>query len=464
MHVAVRMFMLVRFDRGTLVLEPQHPGEDPSRIPGARWDADAHGWRVRADQRLSVLGRLSDEGVRISDESDRHAGARLSGTWTLPELRWYQRESVSRWLARDRRGVVALPTGAGKTFVAIAAIAELGVPALVLVPTRVLLDQWANVLATHWSGPIGRLGDGEHVVHPITVSTFMSAETWMPSLGDRFGLVVVDEAHHVGTTCPAEIFEMLVAPARLGLTGTPVESPAVLHHIGPVVHALGVGDLVNDGLAPFDLEVIEVELTRDERLRYRDARARFAAFYAPFIRARPTASWRELVAAARHSEAGRDALAGWRESRAVIAYPAGKRAALRQLLARHAEQRTLVFTSDNASAYAIARELLVPPITHEIRRDERARILDRFRAGELRALVSSKVLDEGLDVPEAEIAIVVGGTASQRAHAQRVGRVLRPGPGKRAHVYELAVSSTAEVGYVERRRAGLAAISMGGAP
>jgi superfamily II DNA or RNA helicase len=456
--------MLVRFDRGTLVLEPQHAGEDPSRIPGTRWDAAAHGWRVPADQRLSVLGRLSDDGVRVSDESDKHGTARLSGTWSLPELRWYQREAVSRWLARGRRGVVALPTGSGKTLVALAAIAELGVPTLVLVPTRVLLVQWSAVLSAMWSGPIGRLGDGDHIVQPITVSTYASASSWMQSIGDRFGLVIVDEAHHVGAGCPAEIFEMLVAPSRLGLSATPTDAPAVLHHIGPIVHALGVEDLVNDGLAPYDHEVIEVELTRDERLRYRDARARFSSFYAPFIRARPGASWRQLLAAARHSAEGRDALAGWREARAVIAYPAGKRIALRELLARHAEQRMRVFTSDNASAYAIARELLVPPITHEIRRDERSQILAAFRAGELRALVSSKVLDEGLDVPEAEVAIVVGGTASQRAHAQRVGRVLRPGPGKRARVYELAVAATTEVGYVERRRAGLAAIANGGAP
>jgi superfamily II DNA or RNA helicase len=310
-----------------------------------------------------------------------------------------------------------------------------------------------------WSGPIGRLGDGEHVVHPITVSTYVSAAAWMPTLGDRFGLVVVDEAHHVGEICPAEVFEMLVAPARLGLTATPPESAALARHVGPVVHALGVGDLKEDALAPFDHEVIEVELTRDERLRYRDARARFAAVYGPFMRTHPRASWREFMTKARQFEHGRDALAGWREARSIVAYPAGKRAALRELLALHAEQRTLVFTSDNASAYAIARELLVAPITHEIRREERARILARFAAGELRVLVSARVLDEGLDVPEAEIAIVVGGTASMRAHAQRIGRVLRPGPGKRARVYELAVSGTTEIGYVERRGAGLAPIA-----
>ncbi|MBL9014018.1 MAG: hypothetical protein JNL83_07570 [Myxococcales bacterium] len=182
------------------------------------------------------------------------------------------------------------------------------------------------------------------------------------------------------------------------------------------------------------------------------------------MRALPSASWREFMTKARQTELGRDALAAWRESRAIIAYPAGKRAALRELLTLHASQRTLVFTGDNASAYAIARELLVVPITHEIRRDERARILERFAAGELSVLVSAKVLDEGFDVPEAEIAVVVGGTASSRAHAQRIGRVLRPGPGKRARVYELAVADTTELGYVERRGAGLAPIAIGAAP
>ena len=92
-------------------------------------------------------------------------------------------------------------------------------------------------------------------------------------------------------------------------------------------------------------------------------------------------------------------------------------------------------------------------------------MLAKFRAGELTVLVSSQVLDEGLDVPEAEVAIVVGGTASKRRHVQRVGRILRPSPGKRAHVYELAVSETTEVAYVERRRAGLSgSAAIGGAP
>ena len=99
-----------------------------------------------------------------------------------------------------------------------------------------------------------------------------------------------------------------------------------------------------------------------------------------------------------------------REYRALLTYPDGKRAALREILGQHHGSRALVFTADNATAYAIARELLVMPITHEIRRSERTKALAGFRTGECPVLVSSQVLEEGFDVPDADVSIVVGGT------------------------------------------------------
>ncbi len=112
-----------------------------------------------------------------------------------------------------------------------------------------------------------------------------------------------------------------------------------------------------------------------------------------------------------------------------------------------------MFTADNATAYAIARELLVMPITCDIGRAERTRMIDKFRSGETTVLVSAQVLDEGFDLPEAEVAIVVGGTSSTRRHVQRIGRLLRPRPGKRARIYELVVEKSAEVSQMTRRRA-----------
>jgi superfamily II DNA or RNA helicase len=445
--------MRLRFDRGTIVFDRVSSGEDPAILVGATRDHELGAWRLPADQLSGARVRLSAANVRVSDEVRTEL---LAGEWSLPSLRWYQQRAIAAWRAAGERGVIALPTGSGKTVVALGAIAALGVAALVIVPTRVLLDQWARAIAAAWPHDVGRLGDGDHVVAPITVATYASALVHAPRIGDRFGLVVVDEAHHVGAWCPGEIFEMAVAPARLGLTATPPPAGGALeHHVGGVVYALGVADLVGDALADFAVETVSIELAPDERIAYRSARGTFAAAFARFHRDQPGAGWREFAKAAKRTSDGRAALAAWRASRAVLAYPVAKRAALRELLARHAGERVLVFTADNATAYAIARELLVMPITCDIGRAERAAMLARFRAGDANVLVSAQVLDEGLDVPEADIAVIVGGTASARRHVQRIGRVLRPRPGKRATVYELATRATTEATQVVRRRRGL---------
>lgn len=96
------------------------------------------------------------------------------------------------------------------------------------------------------------------------------------------------------------------------------------------------------------------------------------------------------------------------------------------------------------------------PITCDIGRTERAAALERFRRGELHALVSARVLNEGIDVPDAEVAIVVGGTHGSREHVQRIGRLLRPREGKTAVLYELIMRGTSEVTQARRRRDGLA--------
>lgn len=444
--------MRISFDRGTVVIECAGTALDPKSLPGVTYDPRVHVWRARADAYSQIRVRLSDEGVRYSDEIRPRA---VHASQPPPELRWYQEEAISAWIAAGHRGVVALPTGAGKTVLATSAIARLGVATLCLVPTRILLDQWCKTLATVFDD-VGRLGDGIYQPGAITVSTYASAALWAARLGDRFGLVVLDEAHHLGAACPIEIFEMVVAPARLALTATPPDDMSRLgRHVGDVVYERAVSELVGDALAHYEHVMIPIELTPSERDRYREQRARFRPAYKAFQQAEPGASWREFLRAASRSRDGRDAVAAWRASRDLLAYPDGKRAALLELLARHRDVRILVFTANNATAYAIARELLVMPITHQIGRREREVALSRFRSGEAPVLVSSQVLDEGLDVPDAEVAIVVGGTASARRHVQRVGRVLRPRPGKRARVYELTVAATMETRQAHDRQRGL---------
>ena len=99
----------------------------------------------------------------------------------------------------------------------------------------------------------------------------------------------------------------------------------------------------------------------------------------------------------------------------------------------------------------------MPVVTAETGRRERRQFLERYREGRYRTLVSAQVLNEGLDVPDARIAIIVAGRFGVREHVQRIGRVLRPSPGKVALVYELVTSGTVDDGRARARWRGLAA-------
>ena len=125
---------------------------------------------------------------------------------------------------------------------------------------------------------------------------------------------------------------------------------------------------------------------------------------------------------------------------------------LDDLLARHHGRRTLVFTDDTATVYRVADEFLVPAITHLTSVKERHETLALFRSGKYPVIASSRVLNEGVDVPEASVAIVLSGTGAPREYIQRLGRILRPMEGKRAILYEVIAEKTSEEGTSARRR------------
>jgi superfamily II DNA or RNA helicase len=161
--------------------------------------------------------------------------------------------------------------------VALAAIAATRTSCLILVPTRALLAQWVRALGEFWDGPVGRFGDGERSLGPVTVATFASAYRHMAMLGDRFGLMVVDEAHHFGGGARDEVLEMAIAPLRLGLSATPArdaELGANLSRLlGPLVFELAVGELAGGYLAPLDRLTWHLDLDPDERDAYEALRA-----------------------------------------------------------------------------------------------------------------------------------------------------------------------------------------------
>ena len=449
--------MRLTFDRGTLLLTETPAALDVGEIPGVQWDERVGAHRAPARLCYSIASELRRRGVPIAD-MPRPALAPPSGFRPF-ELRPYQEAALTAWRQAGRRGMVVLPTGSGKTRLALGAIAATRTPALCLAPTRALCDQWAAALAAVWDGPIGRFGDGERMTGAVTIATYAGAYRHMSSLGDKFGLLIVDEAHHFGQGWRDEALEMSIAPLRLGLTATPPgPGPAadrLASLVGPVVFERSIGDLAGRYLAPLERVTWHLALDPDERREhdalweiYRQARRAFEGNHLGAIRGN---GWEDFLHEAARTDEGRRGIAAWRRARRILAFPRRKREALALLLGHHRAQRTLVFVADNQTAYTVAREHLVMPLTCDIGRAERQEVLDRFRAGSLRALVSAQVLNEGIDVPDAEVGIVVAGRMGEREHVQRVGRLLRPGPGKRALVYELVVERSSEARQAERR-------------
>ncbi len=448
--------MRLVFDHGTILLGDA-PSGDFAALPGVRWDPRVRQWRAPGRSHAAIVQHLEAHGLPFHDAVWPRAPIE-TGPWKPLELRPYQQAALMAWTLAGQRGIAALPTGSGKTRLAIAAMSTTRLPVMVLVPTRALLHQWLAELRGVYAGALGCLGDGNRLLAPVCVATFESAYRHMARVGRLYAFSIIDEVHHFGAGLRDEALEMSIAGARLGLTATPPGDAAIerlAELVGPIVYQLAVADLAGRWLANFDLVVVRLPLTPDERRRHDDDSRAFKRAYRAFARTNPGGSWQEFNAVASASEEGRAALAAWRRARSMLGLTTAKRAMVRDLLARHEQSRVLIFTGDNAAAYAIAREHLIMPITCNMTKNERQSALERFKQGKLRALVSARVLNEGINVPDADVAILVAGSHGEREYVQRIGRLLRPREGKRATIYELVSAGTSETRQAVERRKGL---------
>ncbi len=443
----------LRFDRGTLVLEHFPEAEWPAE---ARFDPRVSLPRAPANAYHAIVLDLHRRGIPYDDQARGYTPLeRPMRTTRVP--RDYQAEAVAAWRGAGRRGIVVLPTGAGKSFVAELCIADADRSALVVAPTLDLVGQWYDQLRRAFGDPVGLLGGGSHEVHDLTVSTYDSAHLHVEKYGSCFGLVVFDEVHHLPGRVFSAAAEGSIAPFRLGLTAT-LERPDGEHTraeslVGPVVYRREIGELAGEFLAEYRTELIELSLSDEERETYDDAVELYRAFRASRGIGGGRRGWTHFVREAARSSEGRQAMAAWRRSRRVLQGSEAKLQALEGLLRRHRDGRVIVFTSDNATVYAVSRQLLIPAITHQTDLRERRALLEAFSDGSLPALVTSRVLNEGVDLPAADVAVVLSGTGTVREHVQRLGRILRRQQGKQAVLYELVVGDSSEMSTSARRRA-----------
>ena len=219
------------YDSGTLIASGVHP---PDRPPAPfAWDARTEQWRAPAAAYRETMLGLRDSETPYKDRAAAFDKLRLESRVAL-EPRPYQKGALAAWRRADLRGVVVLPTGAGKTAVAVRAVELLGRSTLVVVPTLALLKQWYSVLSDAFAGSVevGLLGGGYHEISPLTVTTYDSAYIHAERYGDRFAFVVYDEVHHLPAEKNRIIPKMLLAPYSLGLTATP-ERPDDGHALLP---------------------------------------------------------------------------------------------------------------------------------------------------------------------------------------------------------------------------------------
>jgi superfamily II DNA or RNA helicase len=254
---------------------------------------------------------------------------------------------------------------------------------------------------------------------------------------------------------------MTPAPLRLGLTATYPEVHEqtngrwnVEELIGPIVYTKRLEELVGQQLAHYRTQRLRIDLSADERSRY-DADY---AIYTGFVRERQLrrshgSGWlMELMRLSAIDPQARRAMLARQRLQRLLAQAEGKYSVLNALLYEYATEQILVFTEHNMMAYDIARRHLVPVITHETNAAERKQILDGFQEKRYRVIVTSRVLNEGVDVPEAKVAIVLGGTAGAREYVQRLGRVLRKIENRQAVLFEVIARKTIEEGKAQRRR------------
>ena len=374
-----------------------------------------------------------------------------------PPLRDYQREAIDAWM-NSKWGTVVLPTGAGKTLVALKIIELLNVPTLVVTPTLELVDQWARNIKEGFDYEPGIYTGEVKEIHGITVTTYASAYLSAEYLGNRFLLAVFDEVHHLPSPSYSQIGEFMLAPYRLGLTAT-FEREDGLHEYaseiaGSVVYRSEVKELSGKHLAPFEIKRIYVNLDEDEKREY----DKYWKIYTDFLKKeglRGKDLLDKLIRLSGRSKAAREALIARINARRVAFGSRAKYRVLEELLMKHRGEKIIIFTEQNEQVYEISHRFLVPFITHETKKREREHVLNAFRKGEYTVIATSKVLNEGVDVPDASVGIILGGSGSRREYVQRLGRILRKSSGdKRAVLYEV-ISRTMEVGTARKRKRGV---------
>lgn len=427
-------------------------------------------WRLReaagADGGGDPAAPTGDPAAPTGDPAARTATTQQTrAALEVLELRTWQAEALAAWSATGQ-GVVEAVTGAGKTRLALAAsriVLDRGGRVLVLVPTLELLDQWRRSVREYLPGvSVGRLGGGgqdDLFSHRVLLATPHSAAGVPLDLPPGTpGLVIADEAHRYGSPTWADALPGAL-PLRLALTATYERGDEGIEEVlepyfGPVVLRYRYDRAVREGtVAPFSIALAAVDLEDSEQASYTAADRRVRTLHKELVGGlgmprEPRALLRAVAAVVAEADAGgtgggtaggtggrqaracREYLAVVRLRREIAATSASKLAVLTSAAPALAGGRSLVFTDTvqqaEAAAATLSRAGVAAETVHgELATDRRRIRLAQFRRGRIAALVAPRVLDEGIDVPDADVAVVLAAFRTRRQLVQRLGRILR---------------------------------------
>ena len=383
-----------------------------------------------------------------------------SKEWTLTKSpRDWQTVALDLW-RQSFRGIASVVTGGGKTIFAQMCMASfrrrypLG-QFVIVVPTLALLDQWHVSLLEDFLVPAEQIAAFSGECHPenpaivnlMVINTARVHATKIPETHDA--MLIVDECHRAASKSNSLSLKGEYR-ATLGISATPEREHDDLFHrilvpaLGPVIFEYNYDQALRDGvIVPFDLVNVSVAMSDEEQRRYDDATIDIARTY-------------QRVES---GEVSREILVRKLQRRARLAASSIQRIPVTIRLAeQHRDNRLIVFHESIRSAEAILEILLArhfnatiyhSKISTELRRDN----LRLYRRGIFDVLVTCRALDEGANVPETDVAIVASSTGSLRQRIQRLGRVLRPAPGKpRAKIYTIYASKPEEDRLIKEAR------------
>ena len=445
------------FDRGTLLLKGLNANQTRTFFESNpwTWDSRVSAWRCDAIEYETIRKQVQDH-VEYVEDSVPDWQKIVWQKVDIHPLRPEQQAALDNWM-NVGRGVIVMPTGTGKTEVALSIMQRTAISTLVVAPVRDLMYQWHRRILSSLGYDAGVIGDNIFNVRPVSVTTYDSACIHMDQLGSQFGLIIFDECHHLPGNLRKDAARMSAAPLRLGLTATPERSDGrhieLDRLIGLQVYNMPISAARGKTLADYEIVRIPVHLSDEEQRRYNELSDQIRRYMFERRRDDHKFTWDDLCAETGKEPEARRAQKAFYAKKAIEDRAAEKLRALEDILRLRVGSRTIIFAGSNAMARDVSRRFLVPCLLNHCGKNERREILDGLQDGTYPAIVANQVLDEGVDIPEAKVAVVIGGMSSTRQAKQRLGRILRKIGNMRAVLYEVVCEDTNEEKRSRRRRA-----------